>query len=833
MSDLVTEFRLAHPAAADLAMFASPAVRVEPSLLRALRLELLPAAGPEVEADLWFSRLVRSRGPDGIALRPDVLETLRTDLRGDDRAADAWAIIEAAHAGGSPALVLEERVAWLVISEAGGERIEGELHRALAALEGGARPGLARWAANAWTRLPDAARETPAGWLLGQASGAGPLRVTAAPDGIGNLDVAALAATRVPLGIRLDGAVLELGAVAGAGAVAIDVLDTEPRLVDVVHERARETVAIPSGAVVRVPVGDEVRLVNALHDVYELSSLDIFARLRAAPPELARAIIDYEPWVRQHTREFVEREAVVAELDRILDELPCGYVLINGSPGSGKTTFLSHLVERRGYAHHFRPGPMGSGDFLTNSCAQVIVRYGLPYTSLPPGSSEGPEVITRLLGEASSAGRVVLLVDVIDLPTFAGELPRDLPHGVFVVAATRPGGAATLAISPLIDINLGHDVDAVREFAERRLAGTDVDRAAIASRSEGNFFVASLLIDEALAGVTSGDIPPGLDRYFEGLIDEMTAHDEGRGLMLLRALAASPKPVSMGDLGERAGLTPDALRGAIRDVNPVLVLHEDAIGLYLSSFATFVREHFSPRDDPLEALWIGPVPFLNRAALRAGVRAMMEPDGPAILVVNGPRGSGKSSTATYLRHVAEVTGRFQVALRNATRRTSPREIVTVLKGQISRDWVLHDEVEDVHRENSMLADSLVAEVDESGDEWWLVIDGFADEPASPDVVDLVTRLAAGAEDGRVRMRLVLLGWNAPLPAKRVYREDLDWLTRPDVREFLAQSVGARISEAEIDAAVATIFARIKPDDLNGLATRVTEVYQRLTSDGSA
>ena len=74
-------------------------------------------------------RLVRSRGPDGIALRPDVLETLRTDLRGDDRAAEAWAIIEAAHAGGSPALSLEEQVAWLVISEAGDTRVEDELHR--------------------------------------------------------------------------------------------------------------------------------------------------------------------------------------------------------------------------------------------------------------------------------------------------------------------------------------------------------------------------------------------------------------------------------------------------------------------------------------------------------------------------------------------------------------------------------------------------------------------------------------------------------------------------------------------------------------------------------
>jgi SOS-response transcriptional repressor LexA len=284
---VIDAFAQHRPDAVELAIYASPAVRVEPELLRALRLGLLPAAGAQAEADLWFSALVRARGLDGIALRDDVLQVLRTQLheRWRDRlertrAQRAWAIIESMHANASPALALEERVAWLIISDAGRGRVERELYRALRAIEGGDRPNLIRWAANAWKRLPPGARRTSAGWLLGQVSGAakrGPVRILAAPEGVEQVNLALLVGSdaRSALGVRRAGAVLELGAVGGPGAAAIDVLDTEPRLVGVLPEKPRgeppKAVPVPSGTVVRLNVGEGiVRLVNALQEVYEL-----------------------------------------------------------------------------------------------------------------------------------------------------------------------------------------------------------------------------------------------------------------------------------------------------------------------------------------------------------------------------------------------------------------------------------------------------------------------------------------------------------------------------------------------------------------------------------
>jgi Cdc6-like AAA superfamily ATPase len=825
MTDLLTEFRLAHPVAADLARYASPAVRIESSLLRELRLALLPGSGPDVEADLWFSRLVRSRGPDGIALRPEVLEALRSDLRGDTRAADAWAIIEAAHAGGSPALILEERVAWLVISDAGDARVEEELHRALAALDGGSRPGLARWATHAWTRLPGAARDTTAGWLLGQASGAGPLRVTAAPDGIGNLDVAALAGTRVPLGVRRDGAVVELGAVSGPGAAVIDVLDTEPRLVDVLHDDRRETVAVPSGALVRVEIGDDVRLVNALHEVFELSSPDVFARLRAAPPELARAIIDFEPIVLQHTRDFVEREAAVAELNRLLDELPSGYVFIAGPPGSGKTALLSHLVERRGDAHHFLPGPLGAAGFFANSCAQVIVRHGLPYTSLPPAAAEGPGVLTRLLGEAASDGRrVVLLVDGIDQPRLEGMLPRALPRGVFVVATTRPGGASYLGTDSIVEIELGHDVEAVREFARRRLAGTDADPDVVAARSEGNFFVAMLLVEQARAGDMSGRTPPGLDSFFEGLLHEVTS-DDAAAMALLRVLATARSPVPIRALSDRLGWNPEQLATAIRRVRPVLVVLPDAVTLYLSSFGAFLVE----REDQT-----GARPLLNRAVLKQAVRKMRDIGGPAILVVTGRPGSGKSTTADYLRQVSSATGAFRVAQANARFDTDPAALCRELAAQIGALHAMPDST--VPSElGQWLLDAAMA----SGETWWLVIDDLAEARLGADMEDFVRRLATLTARAPRPVRLVLLGWDAPLPADvetDVVREELGQIAIVDVREYLAEALaraGQEVPEAELNRMARDLSLSAKPGDLRDLAFRVQELYDRITSSRPA
>ena len=98
--------------ALDLARFLSLAVLIDPALMRATRLALMPRADVGAEVDLWFGPLVQTRNREGIVLLPAVAEMLRGRL--DARlAARAWAITKQLHDYLPPAVRLEEELNYL------------------------------------------------------------------------------------------------------------------------------------------------------------------------------------------------------------------------------------------------------------------------------------------------------------------------------------------------------------------------------------------------------------------------------------------------------------------------------------------------------------------------------------------------------------------------------------------------------------------------------------------------------------------------------------------------------------------------------------------------
>src|SRR5574337_1270096 len=149
-----------------LARVLSPALRIDPWLLREARLTLLPHLDVGVEADLWFSPLVSSRSPEGIVLRADALERLRGGLREDaDLLAPALALVRAAHPAYPETIRLEEALVALDLEGRLGEADVDELLRpALKTLAGGgpAAEETARWAAHAWVRFSPAVRRANA-----------------------------------------------------------------------------------------------------------------------------------------------------------------------------------------------------------------------------------------------------------------------------------------------------------------------------------------------------------------------------------------------------------------------------------------------------------------------------------------------------------------------------------------------------------------------------------------------------------------------------------------------------------------------------------------------
>jgi internalin A len=156
----------ARPDVVALAMAASLARKIEPELLRAVRLGLAdrlptdscPHAG--TEAALWFSGLVESRGPDSITLLPEVSRELQGRLKSDSALFEAArAVIEDCHRAIAPVLRWEEELVYVALTPtltdlSRQQRIRDAARQALEAISASPRPGLEDRVREMWTRLP-------------------------------------------------------------------------------------------------------------------------------------------------------------------------------------------------------------------------------------------------------------------------------------------------------------------------------------------------------------------------------------------------------------------------------------------------------------------------------------------------------------------------------------------------------------------------------------------------------------------------------------------------------------------------------------------------------
>src|SRR5262245_60798372 len=180
----------------------------------------------------------------------------------------------------------------------------------------------------------------------------------------------------------------------------------------------------------------------------------VFQSFSQAPAPLTGHIrtAQFSALVDERTRTMIGRENVFERIGALIGgaEFGSGYVVIRGEPGIGKTSIAACLVKRHGYVHHFNIAPENirtARQFLENVCAQLIIRYGLGHTALPPNVGDDSGLLSQLLLEAraKAGGPVVVVVDALDeadntgVPLSANRLflPRALPEGVFFVLTSR------------------------------------------------------------------------------------------------------------------------------------------------------------------------------------------------------------------------------------------------------------------------------------------------------------------------------------------------------------------------------------------------------------
>lgn len=370
------------------------------------------------------------------------------------------------------------------------------------------------------------------------------------------------------------------------------------------------------------------------------------------PPIRTKA---FQSFIRERTRHFVGRRFVFDSIDTLLGDanFPSGYIVIRGEPGIGKSALMSELVLRGGYVHHFNIATAGITSvraFLENVCAQLIVRYELPYTQLPPDASKDGGFLMQLLDEAASRsndGRVVIVVDALDevddgdMPASANRLflPEHLPAGVFFIVSTRNRRDYQLNVARPREIAIQRDavenrsdIEAFirREIAEAPLqqrlsALADIDQekfvTSLCESSEGNFmYLVHVLRDLAQGNIAVIDafdnLPRGLRNYYQHHWRSM-ANREGserfaqRSEPVLRLLAAAREPVSAGKLAQWANSDTTTIQRVLKDWSEFL--NESGNGdrplyrIYHKAFRDFLSEEGEGLARAHEAITRGPL----------------------------------------------------------------------------------------------------------------------------------------------------------------------------------------------------------------------------------
>ena len=266
--------------ARQLARVVSLATRIEPELLRAARIHVVPHLGVSAEVDLWFSTLVESRTPLAIVLRADVLDDLRAELGADQAMLDrAWTVVEEMHASAPPVLHLEERLTWLGLRDRDtGDEVDALLRQAVISMVDQNRDGIARWSARAYGRLPETVKSHESARMLNVGAKAR-LGTRIEPGELEGAEqwLAWVLPSQDPvkIGVRLMRGAVELGPPTTEGAQLLDVPPTNPPYVELSWQRDGRQVSrhvpVPAGPATIVETGTtSVRIRTGLGQVFDL-----------------------------------------------------------------------------------------------------------------------------------------------------------------------------------------------------------------------------------------------------------------------------------------------------------------------------------------------------------------------------------------------------------------------------------------------------------------------------------------------------------------------------------------------------------------------------------
>jgi hypothetical protein len=369
-----------------------------------------------------------------------------------------------------------------------------------------------------------------------------------------------------------------------------------------------------------------------------------------APPSIREKILSFDLLIQRKTEGFVGRQWLFDAINGFVQSRPRGYVQILGDPGVGKTTLIAEMVRRHRYPHHFNirsEGIQKPEQFLQSLCAQLVAKFGLGYSTLPPEVSRDSAFLLNLLERAAaklqpSGRKLLILVDALDESDLTAVtrgantlyLPTDLPDGVFIVVTSQRGGPPLRYVCEEHKIYL--QTETANNFADVRLfaqtwLGRDGIRAYIRNQglddtafvdevvrlSEGNFMYLHYILPEIEKGTYRDrkleELPAGLQSYYEAHWQRMRVGDraawEGYKIPVLVALTIAKEPISMDLIADFSGVQKRSqICAALDELIPFLQsieaeengVKETRWRLYHDSFHDFIAAKDQVRDESVD-----------------------------------------------------------------------------------------------------------------------------------------------------------------------------------------------------------------------------------------
>lgn len=275
--------------------------------------------------------------------------------------------------------------------------------------------------------------------------------------------------------------------------------------------------------------------------------------------------IDFTPFIKERTDNFVGRVEVQKEYQKFLLKYESGYFVASGKPGMGKSAFMAYLAQSGLPIHHFinsdRDGKNTPLDVMRNITSCLEREYNVfldSFTLSDEMNIDSASILKRVSENLQPHQNCIILIDGIDELSGYDTLkktkdvnifhfPKRLPKGIYIVLSIRERDELSLKAMNETHYEFLPDSeenqkdirayihkflqkDGIISFMQKNGLDSFEFENLLAEKTEGNFMYLHCVLPQIELGyykdVKFEEIPSGLNPYYEDHWNRMKGVDE-------------------------------------------------------------------------------------------------------------------------------------------------------------------------------------------------------------------------------------------------------------------------------------------------------------------